>query len=144
MNLCHKCKKEVELDVAIGRLEPCPHCEAYLHCCLNCEYYDPGAQNECREPMAAYVRDRTEGNFCNDWRFKDTKPVDLVSAQAARLGLKALFGDQGPKEDTRDQKDKLAALFKKAPASTEPAPLRASTPLDAKAKLDALFKKKSQ
>ncbi|MBI3072749.1 MAG: hypothetical protein HYY84_11595 [Deltaproteobacteria bacterium] len=143
MKLCHKCKKEVDLDVAIGRLEPCPHCDAYLHCCLNCDFYDTGAQNECREPMAAYVRDRVEGNFCTYWRFKDTKPVDLVSAQAARLGLKALFGGEGPKEDTRDQKDKLASLFKKPPAPADAEPQRASDPLDAKAKLDALFKKKS-
>lgn len=138
MNICHKCKNEVVLEIAIGRLEECPHCTGYLHCCLNCEFHDPGAQNECREPLSAYVRDRTEGNFCNFWRFKDTKPVDHMAAQAARMGLKSLFGGAGPKEvDARDPRDKLNAVFKK---QTEPAPSPGAD--EAKARLATLFKKK--
>ena len=55
MKICHKCKKEIAEDFFVGRQLQCPSCEADLHWCLNCSFYDVGAYNDCREPQAERV-----------------------------------------------------------------------------------------
>jgi hypothetical protein len=49
-----------------GFRETCEGCDADLHTCHNCAHYDPGAQNDCREPSSEYVSDRERANRC-DW-----------------------------------------------------------------------------
>ena len=58
MKICHHCKKAVEIAEKVGRADTCPVCDADLHCCLNCRFYDPGAYNECRETQAERVLDK--------------------------------------------------------------------------------------
>jgi hypothetical protein len=93
MKVCHKCKKEIVEDLFVGRQALCPSCGADLHCCLNCSFYEAGAYNDCREPQAERVLDKTRSNFCDFFRFKDS---------ANSCGA----SDSNPK-------DKLEALFKK-------------------------------
>jgi len=95
MKLCHHCKKEIKLDSFIGRQEQCPFCSADLHCCLNCTFYEHGAYNNCREPPAERVLDKTHSNFCDFFRFRQTndKPTE--------------------KQDVSNAGDKLETLFKK-------------------------------
>lgn len=77
----------------IGRQELCPFCSADLHCCRNCTFYDVGAYNNCREPQAERVLDKTRSNFCDFFSFKQS---------AEKSEGKVL-----------NTKDKLEALFKK-------------------------------
>ncbi len=62
---CYKCQSTIELDGQPGRSETCSKCSAYLHCCLNCTFYDPNAHNQCREPQAEWVKDKEMANFCD-------------------------------------------------------------------------------
>ncbi len=113
---CYKCKEPLEFEVKIGRRDQCPNCYAYLHCCYNCEHWDPGVHNECRESTAEFVRDRAEGNFCLYFTFKRLAvddPAGQAAAQA-RAELDALFGSGPPKavpKSPDEARARLDALF---------------------------------
>ncbi len=116
---CYKCNEELAFDVKIGRRDMCPNCYAYLHCCKNCQFWDPSVHNECLENRAEFIRDREEGNFCLYFTFKES--------------------EEGNISDAEEAKAKLASLFGGAPKPESAAPQTAD---DAKARLEALFKKK--
>lgn len=43
----------------------CPACQKATHTCRNCRFYRPGVSNDCAEPIAEYVADKTRANFCD-------------------------------------------------------------------------------
>ena len=114
---CYKCGEELVFDVKIGRRDMCPNCYAYLHCCFNCKFWNPDVHNQCTENQGEFIRDRAEGNFCLYFTFRDVL-------------------DQGDDEATK-AKAKMAAMFGGGQTKTTP-----RTAEDAKARLDALFRKK--
>ena len=68
--MCHNCSTQLETDETPGRTETCPNCDADLHCCLNCRFYDPSIYNECRESQAERVLDKDRSNFCDYFSFR--------------------------------------------------------------------------
>jgi hypothetical protein len=68
--VCFECSKEYELDdtATIARSEECPHCGSYTRCCKMCQFYDFNSFNECHEPMAERIAEKTKSNFCNYFR----------------------------------------------------------------------------
>ncbi len=113
---CHRCGAEVGVS-AVGARDVCERCGAYLHCCHNCEFYEPGVHNDCREPNAEVVADKERGNFCDFFRFRSAPRAADRSA-----GCSVGSRDRGPRE-----------------RSATEAPRGAS---DARSKLDALFRRK--
>jgi hypothetical protein len=94
MKICHKCKIKIADDFFVGRQTQCSSCGADLHCCLNCSFYEIGTYNDCREPQAERVLDKSCSNFCDVFRFKQgTNSAGSVTSTA---------------------QDKLEALFKKS------------------------------
>ena len=93
MKLCYYCKNELLLDSPPGRRNECPTCGSDLHVCLNCTFYEPGAHNECREPMAEYVGVKDRANFCDMFRFRDTSENrgGAGAKKKALEGLEKLF-----------------------------------------------------
>jgi hypothetical protein len=77
----------------VRRSDECPHCRTDMRSCKNCQYYDPGAHNECSETIAEYINDKERGNFCGMYR--------------------AFKGEREAGEDIDSAKAKLEALFKK-------------------------------
>ena len=60
---CFRCNNELDFDrIKMQRTDTCPHCSQDMHCCRNCEYWDPGYHNECREQITEYVTDRERVN----------------------------------------------------------------------------------
>ncbi|MDX1386259.1 MAG: hypothetical protein R3257_01625 [bacterium] len=94
MVICHACGTSNDTGETVGRRETCSQCGADLHVCLNCEFYDPKAYNECHEPQADRVVDKDRSNFCDYFK--------------AGSGLKKAGGSE-----QEDAKKKLEALFKK-------------------------------
>jgi hypothetical protein len=76
-----------------GRGDACPQCASYLHCCLNCRFYDEKAHHQCREPQAEFVQDKAMGNFCDYFEAAAAQTQNLSAARAAeaRKKLEALF-----------------------------------------------------
>jgi hypothetical protein len=91
MNICQKCNKEIAQDFFIGRQTQCPSCGDDLHCCLNCSFYDAGSYNDCREPQAERVLDKSRSNFCDFFSFEQTMKTPGAAASGAKDKLEILF-----------------------------------------------------
>lgn len=127
---CYKCEEELVFDVKIGRLDTCPNCNAYLHSCRNCRYWNVSAHNQCTENQGEFIRDREAGNFCNWFAFRVVGEDNTAELNAAKSKLDALFGGGA------------GAAKPAAATSLWGAPAAAKSPEDeARARLEALFKK---
>ena len=84
----------MELEHKVSFREECPHCQSDLHICLNCQFYDESAYNECKESSAERVRDKERNNYCEYF-----DPLN----ENKNSGL----------SDREEQLKKAAALFKK-------------------------------
>jgi len=62
--VCHNCGREIKVIAKVARADECPHCDADMHCCKNCRFFDPGKNNQCSEPQADLVRDKLKANLC--------------------------------------------------------------------------------
>ena len=93
----------------------CSHCQAQLHCCRQCQHFNPRLRADCDEPRAESHSEREKANFC-DWfklrlenveRDKNAPPLDHHAE------LNTLFGTNvdvtEPLPDTRTQLDNLFA-----------------------------------
>jgi hypothetical protein len=91
--VCHRCATDIATVERVGRLDTCLKCGAYLHCCLNCRFYDPGSHNDCRETQAERQVDKEAGNFCEYFVLRHGDPkVERTETQAdSRARLEALF-----------------------------------------------------
>jgi hypothetical protein len=89
MIACHACDEAIRLE-PIGPRDVCDRCQAYLHCCKQCDFYEPGAHNDCREPQAEMIADKNAGNFC-DWFRAVPSPKRAASSHGARAALDRLF-----------------------------------------------------
>lgn len=113
---CYKCKEELVFDVKLQRLDTCPNCGAWLHCCYNCKYWNPSVHNECELDRSEFVRDREAANFCTSFEFRPTEDVDINEAEKARKKLESVFGASNKQKipDSSDEaKKRLEELFKK-------------------------------
>jgi hypothetical protein len=91
MKVCHKCRIEIADDFFVGRQAQCPSCGADLHCCLNCSFYDEGSYNECHEPQAERVLEKSRSNFCDFFSFQQTTKTSGAAHSGAKDKLEALF-----------------------------------------------------
>jgi hypothetical protein len=71
MKLCHHCGREVHLLSGIQRTDGCPACYSDLKVCLNCRFFDPAMNNQCREPQAEWVTDKAKANFCEFFDYRE-------------------------------------------------------------------------
>lgn len=62
---CSKCGEVIEVSERVGTRETCPHCDADLHSCRNCRFFDPGKHNQCAETQAEWVGDKEAANYCD-------------------------------------------------------------------------------
>lgn len=98
---CFKCSKATEFVSRLGFREACD-CSQDLHVCLNCGHYDPGAYNECKEPIADRVKEKERANFCEHFN-PSQKGVDgkkAPSNQDLRAQAEALFANWPKKNET--------------------------------------------
>ena len=115
MKYCHRCGSEWDGG---GKKQPgpkdiCGSCSGYLHCGLNCRYYEPSAHNQCYIPTTEWVGDKAGCNFCDEFEFADrsTEKTGGQAGDQARNALDSLFG--GSDESTRnlDKLDDFRKLF---------------------------------
>jgi len=105
---CYKCGESLEaLSLPLSRLDECPSCTVYLHCCRMCLFFDPGVTEQCTEDDAEGVREKMRANFC-DYFKHGYDAFDPASAQAenrAKNSLGALFGEAGDDDDDQGGSD---------------------------------------
>lgn len=89
---CYLCDAEQGVIERVGRRDTCVACGADLHCCHNCEFYDPSFHNQCRESQAERQVDKDRSNFCDYFHFRRDPPAGGPSTDVdARASLDALF-----------------------------------------------------
>jgi len=88
---CATCNKIVDTAGKILFRDECPHCGADLHICLNCLFYDTGAENDCRESNAELVLDKEKANFCEYFRPADGQAAAPHAVDEVKKKLDALF-----------------------------------------------------
>ena len=91
MAVCFFCHKLLDLEGKVSFRELCPHCGMNVHVCLNCEFYDEGYSNYCREPQAEQVRDREALNRCEYFVLSSSTKVPDEAKAKAKAQLDELF-----------------------------------------------------
>jgi len=93
---CYRCGASVvALSLPLSRRDQCPECNADLHVCKMCVYFDQAVPRQCREDGAEDVAEKERANFCDWFKPSDTAfdPERKSDADAAKDALAALFGD---------------------------------------------------
>lgn len=90
---CFSCGEALEFVDRVGFREECTKCGEDCHACKNCEFYDATAYNECREPSADVVREKSRANFCEYFQANNSSTVDGRGASKDDLlsAAEALF-----------------------------------------------------
>ena len=116
---CWKCGGPLpDLLLPLPRHEECPHCRVQLHVCRMCEFFDAVAPQQCREPVADHVSDKSRANFCG---YFSVNPHAFTAhpdqADASHRELEALFGvaSSGSSDEVTEGavQDELEQLFRK-------------------------------
>ena len=118
---CWKCGiRHNDILLPLSRRAKCPSCSANLHCCRQCRFYDTRVSNQCLEPVAEAVKDKTRANFCGYLIPGDEVHEDLATSrdEEARANLNALFGlseeaAEEPGSGTDSIRKQLDDLFRK-------------------------------
>jgi len=110
----------LDLLLPLARHEECPHCQAQLHVCRMCVFFDTAVAQQCREPVADPVSDKQRANFCGYFQINPhafTASSDQTTESARKLD--ALFGGESSAaaSETRTAEDELREqleqMFKK-------------------------------
>ena len=90
---CWRCGALIKDEpLPLSRTAECRSCGAELHVCRQCAFYDTTRANQCREPVAEPVSDKTRANFCGWFRPQPgLKPGEDTAAEEARRQLDDLF-----------------------------------------------------
>ncbi|MCH8267129.1 MAG: hypothetical protein IH846_06410 [Acidobacteria bacterium] len=93
---CFSCGRAIQVLVGqkVLKRDTCAGCDADLHCCKNCRFFDPSVHNECRETQAEWVRSKDKSNYCD--YFEASTRMDLtrkpdVSSDEVRKKWDSLF-----------------------------------------------------
>jgi hypothetical protein len=81
---CAACKEVVELPEKVGVRDTCPSCDAWLHSCVNCDFW---SNSRCTEPSAEKVRDPEGINFC-EWYKARTQNAERGTQEGKEKGSK--------------------------------------------------------
>jgi hypothetical protein len=94
MYLCHHCGRQQRFQERIQRTDGCPYCHSDLKVCLNCVFFDPGANNQCREPQAEWQTEKAKANFCEFFDYREVADLSRAGAegtQSTRDNARAAF-----------------------------------------------------
>lgn len=91
---CWRCGAAVaDEPLPLSRTAACRACQAELHVCRMCEFYDTSRAHACREPVAEPVADKSRANFCGWFRPRaGLAGSGDTAAEEARRRLEDLFG----------------------------------------------------
>lgn len=122
---CWRCGQSIDdLPLPLSRRAECPSCDADLHVCVMCEFYDTRVAKSCRETIAEEVKDKQRANFCDYFRARAGVAASHADAagEDARAKLEALFDldtGTGAGASASSAKDRKRAEAEKAKRSLD-------------------------
>lgn len=109
---CFNCATTLPVDVDFNG--GCPKCGAELHCCKQCNYFDPSTRFQCAKPIPVRIAVKDKSNDCTLFKPRVTVARDGVSTNGNSHGAASPSpsGPPAPRnaDDARSAFDKL---FKK-------------------------------
>lgn len=64
---CARCGQRVPLLDRVEADAVCPNCDAALHTCTHCQFFDTAAPLECRQPIEERIARKSERNDCDSF-----------------------------------------------------------------------------
>ena len=113
---CWKCGASLkDIPLPFSRYAKCKSCQADLHVCRICAFYDKTVSKICREPIAEEVKDKQRANFCG-YLQPNPGAYSAPTQTGGKSELEALFGMQpgsatGTTTDPEVAKRQLENLF---------------------------------
>ena len=104
MRQCYNCGWEWKQPQTPAFREMCPRCDSFLHCCKNCALFGDSAPSQCKSPTIDLVSQKDRGNFCGEFRFKESEGARVAKPKNA-------FSSK-PDEEKLDPREKFRRLFK--------------------------------
>jgi len=113
--VCWHCGVSVrEEPLPLSTYAECRQCRAQLHCCRQCQHYNPRLRADCDEPRAESHCERGKANFC-DWfklRREFVEPGEKAPSVNHQTELNTLFGaNSGVTETPSNSRMQLDDLF---------------------------------
>ena len=113
--MCWQCGMAVnDQPLPLSTYAECRDCRAQLHCCRQCQHYNPRLRVDCDELRAESHSEREKANFC-DWfklRREFVEPGEKASSVDHQTELNTLFGtDAGVTETPSNSHTQLDDLF---------------------------------
>ena len=114
---CWRCGEQLAEDsLPIRRADLCPACNADLHACKMCGFYNTAVADACEETIATAVGNKERANYCD---YFTPSPLAFRgaaddAAARARAELDALFGggaSAAPSTDATRNQTELERLF---------------------------------
>jgi hypothetical protein len=75
---CFNCSTALPADVDFNGV--CPKCAAELHCCKQCNYFDPSTRFQCAKPIPVRIAIKDKANECALFKPRVTVARDGVAA----------------------------------------------------------------
>lgn len=92
---CFHCGKAIIFKERVGFRDRCASCDRPAHACLNCAFYDPAYNNQCRETQAERIVDKDRANYCEYFGPRPAGPPKIVATSDTRAKLDAIFTKKG-------------------------------------------------
>ncbi len=86
--ICSACGIKNEILEKVGFREVCSSCDAWLHACVNCRFWE---KSSCTEPSAEKVRDPEGQNFCEWFRTRDSGPGTRDEKTAGKAAAEEMW-----------------------------------------------------
>ena len=86
---CHRCGHLVNTVILVNTA--CAKCGVALHCCAQCESFDPGARYECMQPITARVTPKDAFTTCQHFEARAT--VERETGSAKQTTSRSAFDD---------------------------------------------------
>ena len=94
--VCSACGTGNEIPEKVGFRDVCSSCDAWLHACVNCRFWE---KNSCTEPSAEKVRDPEGQNFCEWFRTRDPGPETRDEKPAGKAAAEEIWKKLTKKEE---------------------------------------------
>ena len=113
--MCWQCGMAVnDQPLPLSTYAECRPCRAQLHCCRQCQHYNPRLRVDCDEPRAESHSEREKANFC-DWfklRREFVEPSEKAPSVDHQTELNTLFGaNAGVTKTPSNSRTQLDDLF---------------------------------
>ncbi len=108
---CYSCATALPADIDFTG--NCPKCNAALHCCKQCSWFEPSTRFQCTKPIRERIAVKDAANQCEFFRARVTVARDSAPAGAV---VRPAMGDRqqviAPKSES-DARIAFDNLFKK-------------------------------